>query len=114
MGLRSASSKLPLEPPSSHWLTSATGTAGDRPWAELSQLDAGSWHSRHYAGEPMPSLQAIAAFVLKNDFLLNIEIKPTPGHEADTGRVVAAAGGRMAARPKPARPRPARKLRRSP
>jgi glycerophosphoryl diester phosphodiesterase len=75
--------------------TSATGTAGDRPWAELSQLDAGSWHSRHYAGEPMPSLQAIAAFVLKNDFLLNIEIKPTPGAETLTGRVVAEHAARL-------------------
>jgi glycerophosphoryl diester phosphodiesterase len=69
--------------------TSATGTAGDRPWAELSQLDAGGWHSRQFAGEPLPSLQAIAAFVRRNDFLLNIEIKPTPGAETLTGRVVA-------------------------
>jgi hypothetical protein len=39
------------------------GIAGDRTWAELSRLDAGSWHSRAFAGEPVPSLQAIAAFV---------------------------------------------------
>ena len=69
--------------------TSGSGTASDQPWAELSQLDAGGWHSRQFAGEPLPSLQAIAAFVLKNDFLLNIELKPTPGAETLTGRVVA-------------------------
>ena len=67
----------------------STGAAGDRPWAELSRLDAGSWHSPGFAGEPLPTLQAIAAFVLHNGYQLNIEIKPTPGAEALTGRVVA-------------------------
>lgn len=69
--------------------TPAQGTAGDRPWSELSRLDAGAWHSRTYAGEPLPTLGAIASFVRHNRFMLNIEIKPTPGHEARTGEVVA-------------------------
>jgi glycerophosphoryl diester phosphodiesterase len=75
--------------------TSGTGHAGDRPWFELSQLDAGSWHSRQFAGEPLPSLQAVAAFVRHNQFQLNIEIKPTPGAEALTGRVVAEQAARL-------------------
>jgi glycerophosphoryl diester phosphodiesterase len=70
--------------------TPERGTAGDRPWAELARLDAGGWHSRAYAGEPPPSLAAIAAFVQRNGFALNIEIKPTPGHELATGRAVGA------------------------
>ncbi len=37
--------------------TSGRGTGGDRPWAELSMLDAGSWHSRRYAGEPLANLR---------------------------------------------------------
>ena len=41
--------------------TPERGMAGERPWAELSRLDAGGWHSRAYAGEPLPSLEAIAA-----------------------------------------------------
>ena len=69
--------------------TSGQGTAGDMPWAALSQLDAGSWHSRGHAGEPLPTLAALARFILANGHQLNIEIKPTPGHEAETGRVVA-------------------------
>jgi glycerophosphoryl diester phosphodiesterase len=69
--------------------TNARGTAGDLTWHELSQLDAGAWHSRAYAGEPMPSLAAIARFIRGNGFALNIEIKPTPGTELDTGRAVA-------------------------
>jgi glycerophosphoryl diester phosphodiesterase len=68
--------------------TRERGLAGQRPWAELTRLDAGGWHSRAYAGEPPPSLEAVAAYVQRNGFALNIEIKPTPGQELDTGRVV--------------------------
>ena len=71
--------------------TSGHGTAGALAWDELSRLDAGSWHSRAFAGEPPPSLAAIAAFCIGNAFALDIEIKPTPGSEAETGRVVAEA-----------------------
>lgn len=72
--------------------TSATGTAGEKPWAELSRLDAGGWHSRQFAGEPMPSLDAVARYVQRNHFALNIEIKPTPGLERKTGIAVGDAG----------------------
>jgi glycerophosphoryl diester phosphodiesterase len=75
--------------------TPASGTAGDRPWNELSRLDAGGWHSRAFAGEPMPSLEAIAAYVQHNRFALNIELKPTPGVEHDTGVAVGAACQRL-------------------
>ena len=69
--------------------TNGQGTGGDLPWAALSQLDAGSWHSRQYAGEPLPTLAAVAAYIQRNGFQLNIELKPTPGADAQTGRVVA-------------------------
>jgi glycerophosphoryl diester phosphodiesterase len=71
--------------------TRETGTAGLRPWSELSRIDAGSWHSRAYAGEPLPSLANIARYVQRNGFALNIEIKPTPGQEVATGVAVGAA-----------------------
>jgi len=68
--------------------TSARGRAAERDWSELSRLDAGGWHSRAFAGEPLMSLEALAAFILANRFALNIEIKPTPGQEFETGQVV--------------------------
>ena len=71
--------------------TTGQGVAGELAWVELSQLDAGSWHSRAFAGEPLPTLATVARFCQANGFALNIEIKPTPGQEADTGRVVALA-----------------------
>ncbi|MDE2082551.1 MAG: glycerophosphodiester phosphodiesterase [Burkholderiales bacterium] len=71
--------------------TSGRGVAGERPWAELARMDAGGWHSRGYAGEPLPHLDAIARFVQRNGYALNLEIKPTPGLEQATGAAVGAA-----------------------
>lgn len=71
--------------------TNGLGTAGEQPWAALSQLDAGAWHSSAFAGESLPTLAAVAHCCQANGHGLNIEIKPTPGHEADTGRLVALA-----------------------
>lgn len=68
--------------------TSGHGTAGERTWSELSRLDAGGWHSRSYAGEPVPSFEALVRWCIRNGHALDIEIKPTPGQELETGRVV--------------------------
>lgn len=69
--------------------TDGQGTAGEQDYGALAVLDAGGWHSRAYAGESLPTLAHIVRFCLSNDLLLNIEIKPTPGQETETGRVVA-------------------------
>ena len=69
--------------------TSGRGIGGRKPWSELAQLDAGGWHSRAFAGEPLPTLENLARFCLANGHLLNIEIKPTPGTERETGEAVA-------------------------
>lgn len=82
--------------------TNASGTAGERPWHALSQLDAGGWHSRAHAGEPLPTLEAVARYVRANGFRLNIEIKPTPGTERETGVAVAQAVRRLWADAAPA------------
>jgi len=74
--------------------TSGRGVAGELDWSALSRIDAGTWHSRAYAGEPLPSLQALAAWLRANAFALDLEIKPTPGTDHHTGQVV----GREAAR----------------
>ncbi|EJC65492.1 cytoplasmic glycerophosphodiester phosphodiesterase [Alcaligenes faecalis subsp. faecalis NCIB 8687] len=67
------------------------GLASRLTLAELSALDFGAWHSSAYAGEPIPTLGSIAAFTLANQVHSNIEIKPTTGHEVETGRQVALA-----------------------
>lgn len=75
--------------------TSGQGVAGERPWSELCRLDAGRWHSRLYAGEPLMSLELLASHCLANGLLINLEIKPTPGEETRTGAVVAEHAARL-------------------
>ena len=75
--------------------TDGHGVAGDRPWSELARLDAGSWHGRAYAGEPIARFDAVAHYCLRNGFALNVEIKPSPGSEDETGRVVALEAARL-------------------
>ena len=75
--------------------TTGKGIGGQHKWNDLSQLDAGSWHSRAHAGEPLPSFENIAHYCLLNGYFLNIEIKPTPGTERHTGEVVARHAARL-------------------
>lgn len=69
--------------------SNGTGNAADQTYNELAKLDFGGWHSKPYAGEPIPTLYAIAAFTLANNIFSNIEIKPHTGAEAKTGTQVA-------------------------
>jgi glycerophosphoryl diester phosphodiesterase len=69
--------------------TSYRGRADALTWRELAQLDAGRWHSPAYAGEPLPTLAAIAHWSRAHDVAVNIEIKPTRGRERETGAAVA-------------------------
>lgn len=69
--------------------TNGQGVAGEQTWHQLSQWDAGSWHSKTFSGEPLPTLANIAQFCMGQGFFLNIEIKPTPETEFKTGEAVA-------------------------
>ena len=75
--------------------TNGRGIGGDLPWSTLAQLDAGAWHSRAHAGEPLPTLENLARYCIANGFFLNIEIKPTPSLEEKTGQAVAALSARL-------------------
>lgn len=69
--------------------TNGQGRADALPWRDLACLDAGSWHSPAFAGEPIPTLGAVARWCRANAVMLNIEIKPTPGRERETGAALA-------------------------
>ena len=69
--------------------TDVRGRADALTWRELSLLDAGSWHSPAYAGEPLATLAGVAAWSRAHDVAVNIEIKPTRGRERETGAAVA-------------------------
>ena len=69
--------------------TDGRGRADALTWAELAKLDAGSSHSAAFAGEPLPALSSIARWAIANGVACNVEIKPVPGRERDTGAAVA-------------------------
>jgi glycerophosphoryl diester phosphodiesterase len=71
--------------------TNAMGRAMDNDWSVIAQIDAGAWHSPAYAGEPIPTYAAIAAYCIANDVAVNCEIKASKGLERETGAAVAAA-----------------------
>lgn len=75
-----------LERTSNGW-----GIAGDLRWDQLVNVDAGSWFSSEFAGEPLPLLSQVAARCELHGMMANIEIKPTTGLESETGTAVALA-----------------------
>lgn len=74
--------------------TSGRGPVAALPAAELARLDAGAWHSKRFAGEPVPQLADVIAWCRTHGVWLNVEIKPVPGYEDATGTQVAAACAR--------------------
>lgn len=56
----------------------------------LAGMDAGSWFSPKFAGEPVPSFADVIAYCNREGIWMNAEIKPSPGYAAETGRAAAA------------------------
>jgi len=69
--------------------TSGRGVAGAMDWAILAALDAGEWHSLAFRGEPVARFDDTARLLIDSGVFANVEIKPTPGAECETGRRVA-------------------------
>jgi len=65
------------------------GGIADYTYGELAAMDAGSWFGGEFAGEPVPSLEQVWQFCMRQRIWMNIEIKPVPGYEEETGAVVA-------------------------
>ncbi len=75
--------------------TSGQGRACDFTWKQLSELDAGAWYSEAFRGERPASFQAVARQLLSRGGMANVEIKPTPGFERETGAAVAREAARL-------------------
>jgi glycerophosphoryl diester phosphodiesterase len=75
--------------------TSGRGRACDFTWAQLLELDAGAWHSERFRGERLASFEAVARLLIEHGDAANVEIKPTPGFERETGAAVAAEAARL-------------------
>lgn len=75
--------------------TSGAGKAADLTWSEMLKLDAGGWHSPLFRGERVPSFEEVAQQLRSKDTLANVEIKPTPGVDRETGEAVAREAQRL-------------------
>jgi glycerophosphoryl diester phosphodiesterase len=71
--------------------TNGHGPARDMTYAQLEQLDAGSWMSERFGGARIPTLDEVAKFARAQGIACNVEIKPCPGRENETGTAVALA-----------------------
>lgn len=67
-----------------------SGLVSDYRAAELAAMDAGSWFSPLFADETVPDFGQFVDYCILQRIWMNIEIKPVPGFERATGRVVAA------------------------
>jgi glycerophosphoryl diester phosphodiesterase len=66
-----------------------SGSVPESTSLQLAALDAGAWLDPRYAGEPVPTFQQVIDYCNANGIWMNVEIKPAPGFETETGRAAA-------------------------
>lgn len=72
-------------------LDRTAGTAAlvkEKTISELEHLDAGAWFGDPFKGEKIPRFSAIAKYLHGMGLMANVEIKPCPGREKETGSLV--------------------------
>jgi glycerophosphoryl diester phosphodiesterase len=69
--------------------TNGAGPIAERTWVELSTLDAGSWRSDAFRGEPLARLPDAAALLRSLRMFAHVEIKRVPGRHRECGEQVA-------------------------
>ncbi|WP_233864904.1 glycerophosphodiester phosphodiesterase [Paraburkholderia adhaesiva] len=71
------------------------GAAARLRYDEMSSLDAGGWRDAVFAGEQMPTLAQVAACCREAGLAANVEIKPCPHRDVETGHLVARETARL-------------------
>jgi len=69
--------------------TDGSGAVSDMSYQGIAKLDAGGWFGNEFGGEPVPSFAAASALCREAGVWANIEIKPSPGQDRETGEAVA-------------------------
>jgi glycerophosphoryl diester phosphodiesterase len=69
--------------------TNGSGDVAQTNYKEIAGLDAGGWFGYEFTGEPVPSFAGASALCMAAGVWANVEIKPCPGRERETGEVVA-------------------------
>lgn len=68
--------------------TNGHGPVANMTYADLCNLEAGSWFSDSFAGIKIPTLEEVIEVVLARDLGINLEIKPCPGREVETAEAM--------------------------
>lgn len=86
-----AQDKIPVlmhDPKFGRTVRGVDGGVPDFTASQIQTLDAGSWYSPRYCGVTPPSFENAVRWCRANRVWMNIEIKPAPGFEYETGEVV--------------------------
>lgn len=68
--------------------TDGHGPVADIDASALGELDAGSWYGPAFTKTPVPTLRAAIDLLSRLGMGANVEIKPSPGREVETGMIV--------------------------
>ena len=69
--------------------TDGRGAVAQTSYAATARLDAGAWFGVEFRGERVPSFEQTGKLCIELGLWANIEIKPSPGFERDTGKATA-------------------------
>lgn len=67
--------------------TNGSGLVAQTDYADIANLEAGSWFGDSFAGIKIPTLEEAVDVLLKHNLGLNLEIKPCPGREKETAEI---------------------------
>ena len=68
--------------------TNGHGPVAAMNFADIRELEAGSWFSEGYGDVKIPTLEEAIEVILKRDLGVNLEIKPCAGREVDTAEAM--------------------------
>ena len=75
--------------------SNGSGLVCEKDMAELENLDAGAWYGEQFRDERIPRFDAISSYLQTAGMTANVEIKPCPEREIETGRIVAQLSGQL-------------------
>lgn len=67
--------------------TNGSGKVAETSWADIKELDAGSWFADSFYEARVPTLEQALDLIIELDLGLNLEIKPCPGREVETAQI---------------------------
>lgn len=67
--------------------TNGSGLVAQTDYADITNMEAGSWFGDSFAGVKIPTLEEAVDVILRHNLGFNLEIKPCPGREKETAEI---------------------------